>query len=245
MLPSQLAEIKRDEKDDSDPFDGDDSKIEEMEEMESIMGGNFIGVRSWNSLGVKIKGDIPPIPWDEETLLSDCPFHPGKTVAETHMLLLLPQSFSERGIQSNQEHEEGLTVLELMRLLAKKGTNNHSDDTNLDKKWYKDTKFANRSASKTKWCLVLKDTVPGSENKTYKKGKEELPPGYKPSNVLTEVVKQKLSSQELSQRHAFCSNTIDGKNVIVSNMQEECILLSGNVDDTNNDLGMSAVRTDG
>ncbi|MEY4669741.1 MAG: hypothetical protein RL518_2440 [Pseudomonadota bacterium] len=65
----------------------------ERRDIAKVLGCNFLGAEAWLSLGIDI-GDPPPLPasvtWD--LLNSECPFHPGEKVKDTHLLVLIPKT---------------------------------------------------------------------------------------------------------------------------------------------------------
>jgi hypothetical protein len=81
-----------------------------------LLGRNFFGVAAWKSIGVDV-GEAPPLPKSLtlELLNSDCPLHPGETIKDTHLLVLIPETVNG----------EPYSALKLEELCA--GTNGSGD----------------------------------------------------------------------------------------------------------------------
>jgi hypothetical protein len=69
--------------------------LEEMQApLRAVLGKNFLGTAEWQK-GFAVKVGAPPsIPESitTELLNSDCPLHPGQSIKETHILLLIPKT---------------------------------------------------------------------------------------------------------------------------------------------------------
>lgn len=112
------------------------------------------GAEGWN----KHIGRVPPAPplprGIGDIMAGHCPFFEGKTIAETHALILIPQSVN--GIP--------LTLNKLERLTLTKAP------TSIKYTCYKDyvrAAHGETAVIKSYWALVLKHLVPQSVNKSY------------------------------------------------------------------------------
>jgi hypothetical protein len=69
--------------------------VEEMQApLKAVLGKNFLGTAEWQrGFGVKV-GAPPSIPESitPELLNSDCPLHPGQSIKDTHILVLIPKT---------------------------------------------------------------------------------------------------------------------------------------------------------
>jgi hypothetical protein len=113
-------------------------------------------------------------PWSEATLNSSCPFHKGKMVRETH--------FAFVGVDS-------VTMTELQRLNPKATEPRFCSYADA---WYAKEKFATKAPLGLRWYLLLRDIVPGSENKTFDEQQAMLPAKYEVPSAVTETAKDLL-----------------------------------------------------
>ena len=100
-------------------------------------------------------GEEPPLPPDIKAILNaPCPFFPGKKVAETHLLVLIPKTVNGKP----------LTLKSLGELVKKplKGTPTYYDIFFNDTGEYKDLPVAN-----SHWVLMTREFIPGSKGKNY------------------------------------------------------------------------------
>jgi len=106
-------------------------------------------------------GDIeqePPLPPDIQTILaSPCPFFPGKTVQETHSLVLIPQTVSGRPLTLNSLGE-----------LVKKARQGSKTQYDSEYCWEKIFDVLGETpAQASYWILMTKDVLAGSRSKSY------------------------------------------------------------------------------
>ena len=93
----------------------------------------------------------PPFPADIHKIFrNDCPFFPGKKVAETHFLTLIPEGMTLESLEAltlnpRQENKIGFTS---------KGSNT----------W---KQFGQKPTGKTHWALMTNDVIPGSRSKSW------------------------------------------------------------------------------
>ena len=104
-------------------------------------------------------GDIgiePPLPRDiQQTLRAPCPFFPGKTVGESHLLVLIPRTVNGRPLT--------LTTLEELVKAPREG-----QATQYRYKWAAFfEEHGNRTTNESHWVLMTRDVIAGSRNKTY------------------------------------------------------------------------------
>lgn len=105
----------------------------------------------------------PPLPPDINDLLAGpCPIFPGKTVADTHLLTLIPEG----------------TTLERLEALAQnpKQGNKIGFCYKWDPLW---AQYSKTPAPKTHWALMTNDVIPDSRSKTWQE-QQALATKYKP-----------------------------------------------------------------
>lgn len=123
------------------------------------------GAAEWR----KYFGDVgaePPLPPNIEQILSrPCPFTPplgrsqwspfgsGKTIRDTHLLVLVPQTVNGRPL-----------TLQLLGELVQKPLQGHASKYGC----FLLGKYTDPPASRSRWALVTRDVVEGSRNKSYK-----------------------------------------------------------------------------
>ena len=137
-------------------------------------------VADWNSnyriaLTPEQVAAVGNFPWSDATLNSPCPFNPGKMIRETH--------FAFVGVDS-------ITMMELQRLnpqATEPRFYSYTPDA-----WYAKEKFATKTKLGLRWYLLLKDIVPGSENKTFEEQQAMLPKEYKVPSAVAETAKDLL-----------------------------------------------------
>jgi hypothetical protein len=143
-------------------------------------------------------------PWSDATLNSPCPFNPGKMIRETH--------FAFVGVDS-------ITMMELQRLnpqATEPRFYSYAPDA-----WYAKQNFATKTKLGLRWYLLLKDIVPGSENKTFEEQQVMLPKEYEVPSAVAETAKDLLIYKKTGkyvnpQRYARTSDLdSDGSRVSV------------------------------
>ena len=101
-------------------------------------------------------GDIgvePPLPPNIHQILSSpCPFWPGKTIQETHLLVLVPSHVNGQPL-----------TLQSLGELVKRPKQGHATQY---REWFPGYN-ENTHTAKTHWVLMTKDVIPDSRNKLY------------------------------------------------------------------------------
>lgn len=141
---------------------------------------------------------VGDFPWSDAVLNSPCPFHPGKMIRETH--------FAFVGVDS-------ITMMELQRLNPTETEPRFASYA--PESWYSKEKFATKTALAPRWYLLLKDIVPGSENKTFDEQKAMLPAEYEVPTAVAETTKDVLVFKKTSvyanpNRYARTSDVVSG-----------------------------------
>jgi hypothetical protein len=172
-------------------------------------GLDCFAVANWNTeyrirLTPEQIAAIGNFPESEAILNSPCPFNPGKMIRETH--------FAFVGVDS-------ITMMELQRLNPKATEPrfySYAPDA-----WYAKEKLATKIKLSLRWYLLLKDIVPGSENKTFEEQVAMLPKEYEVPSAVLETTKDLLHYKKTgeyvnSNRYARTSDLVsDGRRVYV------------------------------
>jgi hypothetical protein len=137
---------------------------------------DYFGIADWRTLHrVVVTGKqtvaIGEFPWSEAVLNAPCPFHPGKMIRETH--------FAFVGL-------DHVTIAELQKLYPQSGQPRFYS---YEDSWYAKQKFATKTTLALRWYLLLKDIVPGSENKTFDEQQAMLPKEYEVPSAVAEIAK--------------------------------------------------------
>lgn len=102
-------------------------------------------------------GNEPPLPKNIDKILeSDCPFFPGKKVADTHMLVLIPETVNGQPLNL-----ETLGTLQLSRDLKDGGVGYFRRMSAATMQT-----IGKQTATRSHWALMAKDVIEGSRNKT-------------------------------------------------------------------------------
>lgn len=138
------------------------------------------GVADWQALyrialAPKQMRAVAEFPWSDAVLNAPCPFHPGKMVRETH--------FAFVGL-------DHITIAELQKLNP--GSGQPRFYSYLPDAWYSREKFATEVTLNLRWYLLLRDIVPGSENRTFDKQLACLPREYEVPSAVAETAKDFL-----------------------------------------------------
>jgi hypothetical protein len=99
-------------------------------------------------------GEIPPLPRDiHEVLSSECPFRRGRTIADTHMLILIPKTITRFVDDVYETVPLTLRTLGLLgpHLISEKILNEKGDE----------------EIEKSHWILMTKEHLEGSRGITY------------------------------------------------------------------------------
>jgi ankyrin repeat protein len=150
-------------------------------QIRSLMGDNYIGPAEWEELFGESLSEVPAYPADiVATLESPCPFKRGQTVAQTHILFILPSQVKGRN----------LSILEWREIMNnKEHRSQYQDGKFYVQDWYDKEPFAKKSLSRAEWVLMPKEMVPNSTSKTYAEQEQEIAKysGYKRIDSLRQV----------------------------------------------------------
>jgi hypothetical protein len=113
------------------------------------------GAQEWEKYLGEV-GEAPPLPADiDEILDGPCPFWPGKTVRDTHLLVLIPATVG--GVPFT------LNLLEELIQHPKNG--GHKAKCNYDKRVK--AAIGKQSPPRSYWLLMTRDVLPNSRNQAY------------------------------------------------------------------------------
>ena len=113
------------------------------------------GREKWMQYFGKI-GEEPPLPPDiHQILQGSCPFYPGKTVQETHMLVLIPATVNG-----------ALFTLDTLEQLIQHPKQGYATKYEYYEKEIKKA-LGNQSPPKSYWVLMTKDVLPNSISKSF------------------------------------------------------------------------------
>lgn len=195
------------------------------------------GIADWQKLyGITLTSkqvaSVGDFPWSDAVLNAPCPFHKGKMIRETH--------FAFVGL-------DRVSIMELQKLNPK-ATEPRFYQYGSDA-WYRNEKFATKVNLKFRWYLLLKDVIPGSENKTFDEQVAMLPEGYEVPTAVEETAKdflifKKTGTYVNSNRYARTADLdSDGRRVYVGRCDADGVFVDDcyGVDRLGN-LGLSASR---
>ena len=160
-------------------------------------------------------GDVPALPKDiVEILKSHCPFHEGKRVKDTHMLVLIPETVGGTP----------LTLNRLQELIQRPQGGGHPTKYS----YYSEEaqrEFGDQSAGSSYWALMTKDVLSKSRSKSYAEQQALLKGAYKvpvaleiATGILMHHVRtgERLYSYSPSRTYTRCQETLsDGYRVLV------------------------------
>ena len=115
--------------------------------LKEVLGKNFLGASEWQQGFNVAVGRVPPIPkWiTKELLEGDCELHPGQSVKDTHLLVLIPKSVDGAPY----------TALKLDELCSKtKGSGERLIHDGVN--GWKEQPWAKESPSLSEWVLIPK-----------------------------------------------------------------------------------------
>jgi hypothetical protein len=133
------------------------------------------GAAEWK----KYIGDVgvePPLPSDiEEILSAPCPFWLGKTVRDTHLLVLIPKTVNGQPLK-----------LKLLEELVKKPLQGHPIKYGL----FDMSQYSDPVALKSHWVLMTREVLEGSLNQPLAQQQAliEAAPGYEVPTILDATV---------------------------------------------------------
>jgi hypothetical protein len=195
------------------------------------------GIADWQKLyGIALTpkqiASVANFPWSDAVLNSPCPFNPGKMVRETH--------FAFVGLDT-------VSIMELQKLNPK-ATEPRFYQYGSDA-WYRNEKFATKVNLKFRWYLLLKEIVPGSENKTFDEQVAMLPKEYEVPTAVEETAKDFLTFKKTgtyvnSNRYARTADLDSvGLRVVVGDcVARGVVVFSGWDDGRRGSVGLSASR---
>ena len=155
-----------------------DAILDKMRELSlALPEVSYFGIADWQKLyGIALTPKqmeaIAATSPSDAVLNSPCPFHKDRMIRETH--------FAFVGLDT-------VNIIELQRLNPKATEPrfySYAPDA-----WYFNEKFATKEFLKLRWYLLLKDIVPGSENKTFDEQKAMLPKEYEVPSAVAETAK--------------------------------------------------------
>lgn len=169
-------------------------------EAESI---TFFGKEEWAKVGIDVKDAPPILPDLKQIYTSPCPIWPGKTIGETHMLVLIPKMLGEKE-----------TTVSRLRKLGFKGFTGkdvYYGYSRILKEYDGHDKITS-----SYWVLMTKDVLPGSLGKRYEKIVK--PDNYSAPRVveanvciLTQYLRNKKITDEtnllFNKVYTWCENT--------------------------------------
>jgi hypothetical protein len=146
-------------------------------------GVHHFGITDWQTyfnlaLPIRLVAAAGQFPWRPTVLDAPCPFHRGRLVRDTHFAFVSLDS---------------MTMMELQRLNPKGGQPRFYSD---EDSWYADEAFAIERTLGLRWHLLLKEIVPGSENKTFEEQQAMLPEDYEVPSALAETAKSLLRAKK-------------------------------------------------
>lgn len=185
------------------------------EAAQEILGANFFGIADWQSFcGVQFTksqlAKVSQFPWNEKVLTASCPFHPDLQVKDTHFAFL--------GVEY-LDKKRPLTIRQWQELCPASGQPRFYAYP--PECWYKQEQFATTVTCQLKWCLLLKEIVPGSESKLFNEQELMLPAEYEVPSAVAEAAKDLLCYKQTGvypnpNRYASTSDvTSDGFRVVV------------------------------
>ncbi len=215
-----------------------DALIDKMRELSlELPEMPCFGIADWQKLyGITLTpkqiASVANFPWSDAVLNSPCPFNPGKMIRETH--------FAFVGLDT-------VSIMELQKLNPK-ATEPRFYQYGSDA-WYRNEKFGTKVTLKFRWYLLLKDIVPGSENKTLDEQQAMLPKEYEVPTAVEETAKdflifKKTGTYVNSNRYARTADLLsDGYRVYVGHCDANGVDVDY-WDDGNRDgsVGLSASR---
>ncbi|MEY4668950.1 MAG: hypothetical protein RL518_1649 [Pseudomonadota bacterium] len=126
-----------------------------LREIRELLGKNFLGAEEWRSEDIDV-GEVPPIPASitRNLLESECPFHPGEKIKDTHLLVLVPETVN--GERFSPIAFDGLCS-------SRKGSGEKliADDQNWNREW-KMQWWASIPQSQSEWILIPKSAADDS-----------------------------------------------------------------------------------
>ena len=179
----------------------------------------FFGKEDWAKVGIYVK-DAPPVPPNlKQIYTSPCPIWPGKTIGETHMVVLVPKMLGDKPTTINR--------------LKKLGEKYFSDPLGYhiyDRILSDDD--GHRHIKNSYWILMTKETLPWWDFKSDKKPLDAIPKGYECPSLIEAnvcVLSQYLRGRTLTDKSNYlfhkeaiiCSQkNIEGTHAIIGHCDE-------------------------
>lgn len=187
---------------------------------------------------------MPKVPWDNDLLMSPCPFDKKqkKRIGETHYGFIGFASVAGEGVPS-----EMVNLLKLQRLYPADQQPkfvSYAPDS-----WYSHQDFANLIALEFCYYLLLREIVPRSNGLVFTEQQAMLPPGYKVPSAIAETAKDLFIYDKLkvyvNPRHYARTADLDshGSRVLVGHCDANGVFLNRWYDDRPRDgIGVGAAR---
>jgi hypothetical protein len=159
-----------------------------------IMGENIFGRDEWSdasTYGVSFTSKRSRIaakfPWSEALLDSECPFHTGKAVSETHFAFLGIHEF-------NGQPNDARGPLTIARWQAI-----HPESSGSPRLWVysPNEEFATVTTCESRWYLALKEIAPGSVSTSWDNMQGMIPEEYRSPSPVEEATKDLLVYRKL------------------------------------------------
>lgn len=202
-------------------------KIELTHASADLKDVSFFGKEQWETHFGTV-GEVPPLPANTGAVLSSrSRLFPGKTVKDTHMLVLIPATVNGAPFHLNS-----------FRQLVKHPLQGHAVKITCPCEIVLDT-HGNRSPKDSYWALMPKELFPGSRGLSYQAQKQLVEPQGEDSTynvtdtlsllvgVLTHYVRtgERLITG-VDSSYARCREVVDNLQVIVGNDSSKGFLLS-------------------
>ena len=171
------------------------------------------GAEKWESYFGEV-GVEPPLPPDiAAILMSPCPLWPGKTVGETHKLVLVPQTVNG-----------ALLTLDLLEQLIQRPIKGKT--TKYRHYWHNLKKEHGSTSCSSHWILMTKDVIPGSRSQVYTAQQAQVAAllgGYQVPRLLEAAVCVLIEHVETGTRffsdnpwtYNRCQERVDGYQTVV------------------------------
>lgn len=231
----------------SDPFDNIGSFFEGVlniaqkvgefsERVEVGTSTTFFGSGEWSLLLGDV-GKEPSLPsYISNMLKTPCPYHFGKSIKDTHMLVLIPKTI------------DGMPfTLKKLNYLVKNsliGFGMRSNCYEIDS-----SQVENKPVRESYWILITKDVIPKSRNKTYSDQQSVLENGYTTPTVLelaTAIITHYAQNRfhTLSIGNSRCQEKLsEGQRMIIGLHESSGIRLFSSHDNNRNpSIGVMGVR---
>jgi hypothetical protein len=189
------------------------------------------GKEEWMRLIGRETGRVPPLPDNIQAILdAPCPFWPDKTVAQTHMLVLIPKTFTH--MNNGNVVREWLTLNTLNQVVkSKQGAGIGHFPHPITRQ------YVNTQIDESYWVLMTKNVLPESEGKTYPIQKALVEAaGYEVPGCLEAATCILLEELRSGTRlfgidpltYTCCEENIDGSQLLVGGFDPRGLMLHSN-----------------